>query len=73
MLTLLILFCAIYLLGGALGFVFHIAFHVFKWLFLAALVVGAILFAVLFAVPLLFILPVAAVIGLLFLGASLIF
>lgn len=71
MLTLLILFCVVYLAVGALGLVFRAVFHLFKWIFLAALVVGAVVLAVFFAVPLLLILPAAVVIGLLFLLGSL--
>ena len=73
MLTLLGLFCVIYLLGGALGLVFHIAFHIFKWVFLIALGIGAFLLAAVFAVPLLLVAPAAVGIGLLFLAGSLLF
>lgn len=70
MLTLLIIFGILYAVGGALGIVFKVAYHLFKWVFLAALVIGAGIFVVAFAVPVLFILPLAVVLFLLFCGVA---
>ena len=69
MLTLLVLFCAVCLLGGALGLVFR----VFKWVFLLALGIGAVLLAAVFAVPLLILAPIVGILALLYFGASLLF
>lgn len=66
MLSILLLFCGIYVVFGLFGLAFKLTFGVFKFLFLLALSVGSFIFTLVFAVPLLIILPLALVLFVLY-------
>ena len=67
MLTLMVfLFIAFSIICGVFGLVFKITFQLFKWIFLGVLAIVGMVFIFAFAVPVLIILPFAAVIYFIF-------
>ncbi len=67
MLTLMVfLFIIFSIICGVFGLVFKITFQLFKWIFLGVLAIVGMVFIFAFAVPVLIILPIAAVIYFIF-------